>query len=181
MGLTMLPPTCRAPSPAGEIVVLPGLGLRPTQLTAAQIAKDGRYDSQLGETSVQFNGIPTSVLYTWAGQLSAIVPYEITGPNAQVTVTIQGRSSEPVAVDLTPSAPGLFTLDSMGTGQAAAVNQDGSINTVLAPAPIGSIISMFATGEGQTSPPRSGRQTHQGPATCAEPSSDGNDWRGNLK
>src|SRR6202035_2236751 len=34
----------------------------------------------------------------------------------------------------------------------AAVNQDGSINSAGHPAPIGSFISLFATGEGQTSP-----------------------------
>jgi uncharacterized protein (TIGR03437 family) len=54
----------------------------------------------------------------------------------------------PVAV----AAPGLFTLDSTGGGQAAAVNQDGTINTSATPALIGTIISLFATGEGQTSP-----------------------------
>jgi uncharacterized protein (TIGR03437 family) len=43
-------------------------------------------------------------------------------------------------------------LDSTGKGQAAAVNQDGSINSASHPAPIGSYVSLFATGEGQTSP-----------------------------
>jgi uncharacterized protein (TIGR03437 family) len=50
------------------------------------------------------------------------------------------------------SAPGLFTVDYSGQGQAAAVNESGTVNSPSRPAPIGSVISLFATGEGQTSP-----------------------------
>jgi uncharacterized protein (TIGR03437 family) len=141
------------PIAPGEIVVLPGLGLGPSQIASAHVGSDGLYDSQLGETSVQFNGIPAPMIYTWAAQVAAIVPYEVTGSSAQVTMTYQGQTSAPITVGVAASAPGLFTLDSTGKGQAAAVNQDGLINTVLTPAQIGSVISLFATGEGQTSPP----------------------------
>jgi uncharacterized protein (TIGR03437 family) len=47
---------------------------------------------------------------------------------------------------------GVFTLDSTGKGPAAALNQDGSINTASSAAKVGDIISLFATGEGQTVP-----------------------------
>ena len=50
------------------------------------------------------------------------------------------------------AAPGLFTADGTGAGQAAAINQDGTINSASNPAPIGSVISLYATGGGQTSP-----------------------------
>jgi uncharacterized protein (TIGR03437 family) len=50
------------------------------------------------------------------------------------------------------SAPGVFTLDATGTGQAAVLNQDGSVNSATNPAARGSAISIYATGEGQTSP-----------------------------
>jgi uncharacterized protein (TIGR03437 family) len=43
-------------------------------------------------------------------------------------------------------------LDSTGKGQAAAVNQDGSINTASTPAKVGDVVSLYATGEGQTTP-----------------------------
>ena len=51
------------------------------------------------------------------------------------------------------TSPGIFTSDATGTGQAAAVNQDGSRNTATNPATRGSVVSIYATGEGQTSPP----------------------------
>lgn len=43
--------------------------------------------------------------------------------------------------------------DSTGTGYAAALNQDGGLNTPQNPANAGEIIVLYATGEGQTSPP----------------------------
>jgi uncharacterized protein (TIGR03437 family) len=50
------------------------------------------------------------------------------------------------------AAPGIFTADSTGSGQAAAVNQDGSLNSAAKPAKTGSFISLYITGDGQTNP-----------------------------
>jgi uncharacterized protein (TIGR03437 family) len=85
--------------------------------------------------------------------VGAVVPYEIASSSAQfVTVTYQGQTSAPAPLALAGSVPGLFTIDSTGRGQAAAINQNGSINSASAPVPIGGFISLFATGEGQSSP-----------------------------
>ena len=43
--------------------------------------------------------------------------------------------------------PGIFTMAN-GMGQAAANNQDGSINSATNPAARGSIVTLYATGEG---------------------------------
>jgi uncharacterized protein (TIGR03437 family) len=51
------------------------------------------------------------------------------------------------------SAPGLFTQSQTGQGDAAILNQDSSLNTPKNPAPRGSIVQIFLTGEGQTDPP----------------------------
>lgn len=140
------------PIAPGEIVVLYGSGLGPAQTTSARVGGDGLYDTALAGTRVQFDGIAAPMLYTSATQVAAIVPYEVTGASAQVTVTYQGQTSASVTAALADSAPGLFTSGSTGQGQAAAVNQNGSINSASTPAPIGGIISLFATGEGQSSP-----------------------------
>jgi uncharacterized protein (TIGR03437 family) len=85
--------------------------------------------------------------------VAAIVPYGITGTTAQVTVTYQGQTSATASVSVASSAPGIFSLDSTGQGQAAAINQDGvTVNGAATPAKIGDIISLYATGEGQTTP-----------------------------
>jgi uncharacterized protein (TIGR03437 family) len=52
-----------------------------------------------------------------------------------------------------PSDPGLFTQTGTGQGSAAVLNQDNSLNTPKNPAARGSIVQLFATGEGQTNPP----------------------------
>src|SRR6185503_754549 len=51
------------------------------------------------------------------------------------------------------SAPAIFTLSGSGSGQAVAINQDGSLNDAAHPAPAGTIVILYATGEGQTNPP----------------------------
>jgi uncharacterized protein (TIGR03437 family) len=140
------------PIAAGEIVVLHGAALGPAKLTSASLGSNGLYDSVLAGTRVQFDGIGAPMLYTSATQVAAIVPYEVTGTGAQVTVTYSGQTSEPAAVALASSVPGLFTMDSTGEGQAAALNESGSLNNSSTPASIGSVILLFATGEGQTSP-----------------------------
>jgi len=136
----------------GEIVVLFGSGLGPAELALFTIDSAGNVDTQLAGTAVSFNGTSAPIIYTSATQVAAIVPYGISGTSAQVILTYQGQTSAAVTVNVVPSVPGLFTSDSSGTGQAAAVNQDGSINGGGHPAPIGSVISLYATGEGPTSP-----------------------------
>jgi uncharacterized protein (TIGR03437 family) len=50
------------------------------------------------------------------------------------------------------SAPGLFTLDYSGSGQVVAINQDGTVNSPTNPAARGSVVLLYATGEGVTAP-----------------------------
>jgi uncharacterized protein (TIGR03437 family) len=64
-----------------------------------------------------------------------------------------GQPSNTISVAVALSAPGIFTLDSTGRGQAAAVNQNGTFNGADHPAKPGDVILIFATGEGQTDPP----------------------------
>jgi uncharacterized protein (TIGR03437 family) len=104
-------------------------------------------------TVVLFDGVPATVLYVSGSQVNAIVPYEVT-PQAITSVQVQynGTGSEAWGVPVASSEPGIFTLDASGQGQAAVVNQDDTINGLLHPAEPGSFISIYATGEGQTSP-----------------------------
>ena len=51
------------------------------------------------------------------------------------------------------TAPALFTLSGSSAGAAAALNQDGNLNTAPNPPRRGEIVTLFGTGEGETSPP----------------------------
>ena len=121
------------PVAPGELVVLYGNGLG-------------------GVRKVLFNGVAGPVLYATPGQVGAVAPYAVAGGSQQVVVESAGTASAPVAVAVAPTAPGVFTADRSGRGQAAAVNQDGTQNGAANPAAGGSVLSLYATGEGQTFP-----------------------------
>jgi uncharacterized protein (TIGR03437 family) len=143
--------TAIAVSP-GKIVTIYGVGLGPAQLVQTQPV-NGQYGAQLATTTVTFNGTPAPLLYTYATQVAAIVPYEIVGPTAQVMVTYQGAVSAPFSVAVASTAPSFFSLNGTGAGQIAAVNAaDGSINDAAHSVAVGGYISLFATGEGITTP-----------------------------
>lgn len=137
----------------GEIVTVYGSGLGPAgavPITSAPGA-DGVYPTALSGTSVLFNGTPAPMIYTSATQAAAVVPYEVSVGSVQVSVRYQGVAGQAIAVPVAAAAPALFTFGS-GTGQAAAVNEDGTPNGTAHPAAPGSIVILFATGEGATSP-----------------------------
>jgi uncharacterized protein (TIGR03437 family) len=137
---------------AGEIATIYGSGLGPAQLATTLAGPDGFFGTQLAGTSVSFNSIAAPMIYTSSGQVSVVVPYGITGSTALVAVTYQGQTSAGFSVPIVPSAPGIFTAANTGKGQAAAVNQDGTLNSADNPAHPGDVITLFATGEGQTTP-----------------------------
>jgi uncharacterized protein (TIGR03437 family) len=112
------------------------------------------YGSGLGGVqTIQFNGVPAPLLASADTQVSVAVPYATSVGTAQVVAQRSGAASIPLAVPVVATAPGLYTVDHSGKGPAAALNQDGSANAQATPAPQGSVISLFATGEGQTTPP----------------------------
>ncbi len=138
----------------GKIVVLYGSRLGPAQLTGLSIGGDGTVATNTGGTQVLFDGVPAPILYTSAGQVAAIVPYEVDGKlGTQVQVKNGNLNSDTVALPVAPVAPSIFSVNLSGTGQAAILNQDGlTVNSAKSPAARGSIISIYATGEGQTQP-----------------------------
>ena len=140
------------PVSPGEVIVLYGSNLGPAKLTQYHVDSSGLVDCQLAGTTVQVNGACAPIIYTSSTQVAAIVPYSVSGSTAQVTVTYQGQTTAAGSLPVAPSAPGLFTLDSTGKGPAAAVNQDGTINSAATPAKSGDVILLYATGEGQTTP-----------------------------
>jgi uncharacterized protein (TIGR03437 family) len=140
------------PVSPGEIVTITGTGIGPAQLVSATAGSNGLFGTQLADTTVLFDGIPAPIIYASAMQTAAIVPYGIAGQSTQVTITYQGRTSGAYSSAVAAAAPGIFTANSSGIGPAAALNQDGSLNSSSSPASLGDVIVLFATGEGQTTP-----------------------------
>jgi uncharacterized protein (TIGR03437 family) len=139
----------------GEIVTLFGTRLGPTILQGAQLSADGTaLATSLAGTQALFDGRPAPLVYAVSGQVTAIVPYDVAGhASTDVVASYNGQTSQQVTLPVVETAPGLFTTNSSGSGQAAMLNQDGSVNSAQFAAPRGSIVSFYGTGEGQTSPP----------------------------
>jgi uncharacterized protein (TIGR03437 family) len=87
--------------------------------------------------------------------INAVAPYEIAslaGAETRVQVVYNGVAGALFPVGVTATAPGILNYDD-GSGQAVVGNQDYSANGASNPAAIGSVITVYATGEGQTTPP----------------------------
>jgi uncharacterized protein (TIGR03437 family) len=106
------------------------------------------------ETRILFDNIAAPIVFSVKGQLCAFVPYEVANKQTtEVVVEYQGARSSPVTLQVVDSAPAVFTLDPSGTGQASMLNETGCCNSARNPAAPGSIAALYATGEGQTTPP----------------------------
>jgi uncharacterized protein (TIGR03437 family) len=141
------------PVAPGELIVLYGANLGPAALTGFSVNGQGQFANELVSTRVYFDGVPAPLVYTSAGQVSAIVPYGVAGrPSTQVEVEYRNARSNPVTMSVAAASPALFTLNASGSGPSATLNQDYTVNGPANPAERGSTVILYATGEGLTDP-----------------------------
>jgi uncharacterized protein (TIGR03437 family) len=139
------------PIAPGEMLVIYGVDIGPAATLKAQLTPAGTVATTLGGTEVLFGGVAGPLIYTQAGQVSVMVPYEVAGQSSvPVQMMYNQAQSAIVNVPVAASSPALFTSNEQGTGQAALLNQDYSVNSDSNPAARGSIIQLFGTGEGVT-------------------------------
>jgi uncharacterized protein (TIGR03437 family) len=105
-----------------------------------------------GAPTVTFDGMPAPILYAGANQINAVAPYGLGSTTTQMTVQLNGQSYGPVVMPVAAAVPGIFTFDGSGHGQAAVINQDGTLNSISNPAPIGTVITFYACGAGLMTP-----------------------------
>ena len=120
------------------------------------VNSSGGVNATLDGVSVTFDNNPGTVLYVSPTQIDVMVPYEINGRlSTTMVVSYNGVAAPGVQLGVAPAAPALFTTNSAGTGQIAALNQNGTYNgsgNGLAAAPRGTAVQLFGTGGGQTTP-----------------------------
>jgi uncharacterized protein (TIGR03437 family) len=126
----------------GEIIAISGSALG---VPMADVSMSG--------TKVTFDGNAAVLLSVSTTQIVAIAPFSLAGKTStQVQVSVNGQNSAAATVSVVGAAPGLFTLTGTGSGQAAVLNQDGTVNSSTNPAAKGSVISVFGTGAGALNP-----------------------------
>ena len=149
----------------GEIVAIFGSGLGPATALISS-PSGGAYPTTLETvpetTTVEVevsagSWVAAPIILAQAGQVNAVVPFSTTASSGRkIRVTCNGVVSSTYTVDGQDSAPGIFTMDSSGRGQAAVLNYNSStgtysLNSSSNPAAKGSIVVIYATGGGVTS------------------------------
>jgi uncharacterized protein (TIGR03437 family) len=134
----------------GEIVTLFGTGLGPQQGVQPQATLQSPYPTQAANVEVSFDGTAAPLLWVQNQQINAVAPWSLTpGQNTQVCVSYNNANTNCLTWPVAQVAPAVFTVDGL---HAAAVNQDGTINSADNPAPVGSIVAVWATGLGPIAP-----------------------------
>ena len=121
----------------GEIINVRGYGVGASLI-------GNSISTNLNGLQVTFDGTLAMLFYTSANQTNLVVPPQV-AKSTVMQVSYLGQTAEWV-LPVVGVTPGIFTIDGTGTGQAAIVNQDGTVNNAANPAARGSVISMYATG-----------------------------------
>ena len=141
------------PVAPGEMVVVYGTGLGPSNLAGPQLNASQRLSTSVAGVRILFNGVAAPLIYEQANQVAAIVPVAVAAAS-EVTVRAeyQGRAMSSFSLPVNSTRPGLFTMDQSGQGQGAILNQDASVNSNGNPAARGSIVVLYGTGQGASDP-----------------------------
>jgi uncharacterized protein (TIGR03437 family) len=132
----------------GELLTLFGTNLA----SALTVAPSIPFPTTVGDVRVMINNVAAPIYYVSPTQVSAIVPYGITGGIASVQVVNNGAPSNTVTMFIGATAPGIFTYSQSGVGYGKILHQDFSPITSTSPAKPGETIQVFLTGLGAVTP-----------------------------
>jgi uncharacterized protein (TIGR03437 family) len=139
----------------GEFITIYGSNLR---TGAADAPSTAPYPPSLDGIQVTLGGRVLPLAYSGAGQINAIVPYDVP-PNTRQQLIVQTATaySQPQNVTIAATQPGVFTQDQSGTGPGAIQVQKAgsSVSTLVTasnPASAGDALLIFCTGLGTVSP-----------------------------
>lgn len=141
----------------GELITIFGSNIGPPIPVTMNIVL-GYVSTSLGNVTVTIDGQNAPILYVSSNQVTVQVPYEVTQGAAKAVVVTNGASpAANTTVTIAAQAPGIFTADGSGTGQAAAINTASTsglvtLNSSTNPAKIGDTVTLFVTGEGDYNP-----------------------------
>ena len=105
--------------------------------------------TMLGGVEILIDGIPVPLNYVGPGQINFIVPFDAAvstfGSSSTFVVRVSGIATYEGAINIGQANPGFFTVNGE---DAAALNEDDSVNDAEHPAAPGSVVQFFATGHG---------------------------------
>lgn len=151
----------------GEIVTIFGNNIGPAT-PAPMTITSGFVTQTLSGVSVTIDGKSAAMLYVSQNQLSIQVPYEVTIGAGKAVVVTNGNNTASSTVTTAATAPGIFTSNGSGAGQAAALTCSATtnvcaLNSINNLAKIGDTVTLYLTGEGiYNNPPLSGTASDDG-------------------
>jgi uncharacterized protein (TIGR03437 family) len=107
--------------------------------------------TQLAGISVSLNSILLPLLYVGPSQINAQAPYELPPGPIQVSVISNGTVLGTITMQIAVASPGIFAYPD-GSGHAAALNGNYSVNSSQNPATPGGYLLLYATGLGAVTP-----------------------------
>ncbi|HLK20897.1 MAG TPA: SBBP repeat-containing protein [Bryobacteraceae bacterium] len=136
-----------------ELVSLYGTGIGPANPIGGEV-KNGAFTTSLAGYQVLFDGIAAPLLYAGPSQINAIVPSAVaTEDSTHIQIVSPSGTIDGPTMYVRPAEPSVFESSVPGFDGltiAAALNQDGTVNSQQNPAMPGSIVTIFATGTGST-------------------------------
>lgn len=137
------------PVAPGEMVSILGSGLGPYAGTSSKLTADGTLETNVAGTQVLFDGRAAALFYAQDQQVNAQVPYEVYGRvQTDIAIVVKGKTVATAALPVKTSVPGFLTTNK-GTGQAIALNQDGTANSFENPVLRGDVLVLYGTGDGE--------------------------------
>jgi uncharacterized protein (TIGR03437 family) len=131
-----------------SVTVVHAATLRPGPIAPGEIVTIFGANFQPGGTQLLFDGIAANIFYSDTTQINALAPSDLPpNSNTEMSIQVQGATVAHLPCAVVSTIPGIFTTAN-GTGQAAANNEDGSLNSAANPAVRDSIVVLYATGEG---------------------------------
>jgi uncharacterized protein (TIGR03437 family) len=127
-----------------ELISIYGLHFGPAP-TSATFNSAGFLPTTLGGLEVTINGLAAPLLYVSDTQINAVAPVELKVGATELQITQNGISLPDLRLEVDIADPQIF---SNADGSAAAINQDGTVNSSTNPAKDGSYVSVWATGTG---------------------------------
>ena len=137
----------------GTIIAIRGLEIGPAVPTTTRVNAAGQVATDLDGYRLMFDDIAAPLLYATRDQIGAVVPFAVAG-RTDVVVRLVTPTGTITAgrVPVLKANPAFFTANASGRGNAAALNQDGSLNSPQNPAAKGSVVVLYGTGEGAMTP-----------------------------
>jgi uncharacterized protein (TIGR03437 family) len=120
--------------------------------SAVTVANSYLLPTTLGGVSFQVGTQAAHLFMTSCGQANVQIPWEATSGPTQISATAGGQVSAQQSVAVAPFAPGIFSLNQIGTGQGAIeiapTAQLAAPSPTGSPVTVGGYIAIFCTGLG---------------------------------